>query len=153
MNRIALSWLAHLVTAVVVAGCGASLTDPEGTPDAVPVVSHLSSAVGDTVTLELGESVTFEAAGIDVTFLRLVGDSRCPVGLTCVWEGDAEVEVRVTTADGGSDVRLHTTLEPRSVAVGAFVLLLVDVLPHPTDDFAADPPAPRIAVSLRSAAG
>ncbi len=150
MNGLALSSLLPLVTTAVLAGCGASLTAPEVTPDPVPVVSHLTSTVGDTVALELGQSVTFAPTGTEVTFLRLVGDSRCPVGLTCVWEGDAEVELRVGTDDGDSDLRLHTTLEPRSVTMGAFVLELVDVLPHPTDDPATDPATPRVVISLRS---
>lgn len=153
MNRIAFPSLAHLVTAVVVAGCGASLTDTGVTPDPNPAVSELTRAVGDTVALEIGESVTFEPAGTEVTFLRLVGDSRCPIGVTCVWEGDAEVEVRVITEAGQSTVRLHTTLDPRSVAVGDFVLELVDVLPHPTDDPQADPAMPSIVLSLQGATG
>ena len=130
----------HLVAAVALAGCGDSLTDPGTTPDPDPAVTKASYAsIGDTVTLELGASAIFEPAGVEVTFLRLVGDSRCPVGVTCVWEGDAEVEVRVATGESGSQVRLHTSLEPRAVSIGAYVVQLVDVLPHPIDDPLADP--------------
>ena len=153
MNRLALPSLLYLVTTAVVAGCGASLTDPGVTPDPDPTAAHLASAVGDTVTVELGESVTFEPTGTELTFLRLVGDSRCPIGVTCVWEGDAEVEVEVVTDDGSSRVRLHTSLEPQMVAIGALLLDLVDVLPHPTDDPAADPAPPVIVIHLRSATG
>lgn len=136
------------VLLTVFLGCGSNLTAPSATPEPDPAVATSTVAASDTVTLELGASATFEPAGIRVTFLRLVEDSRCPIGLTCVWEGDAEVRLGVDTKEGAEEVTLHTTLEPRSVPIGQLVLMLVDVLPRPTEDPMADPGTTRILLRL-----
>ena len=144
--------LALLATSALL-GCGAGLTDPGTTPDPDPSVTEETyAAVGDTVRLDVGASVTFQPMGVQVTFLRLVDDSRCPVGVTCVWEGDAEVEIRVSIDGDTRLTRLHTTLEPRAVTLGANALQLVDVLPYPIDDPLADPALPTIVVTLGAAA-
>ena len=66
-----------------------------------------------TLELSVGDTVPVPDTQASVTFVRVVEDSRCPKGVQCVWEGDATIEVRVTS--GGSEpesVQLH--LNPRS---------------------------------------
>ena len=46
------------------------------------------------VKIELGKTVTFKKA--TVTFLKVVEDSRCPLDVNCIWEGQATVLVEVT---------------------------------------------------------
>ena len=48
--------------------------------------------------------------GSQLTYLRLVNDSRCPPDVRCVWAGDAEIRLRWQPDDGsGSDFSLHTS--------------------------------------------
>jgi hypothetical protein len=51
----------------------------------------------------------FEAVG---------GDSRCPVDVRCVWEGDAAVRVTVSGRDGRTPIELHTA--DRLASPGSF---------------------------------
>ena len=147
MTSPAASRLLRLFVLVVafLPACGSAFVGPE-TSD--PSVGALAREAGDTVSLELGESARFEVEDVEVTFHRLVADSRCPADVTCVWEGDAEVRVLVVTDDHSENLSLHTTLEPRSVAVGSLSLELLEVLPHPVSDPRANPAIPRILIRL-----
>ena len=64
--------------------------------------------VAATLELGVGDTSRVPDTQVSVTFVRVIEDSRCPKGVQCVWEGDATIEVRVTS--GGSDpetVQLH----------------------------------------------
>lgn len=140
---------ASLVALVVFTmGCGSSSAEPEGSGDPNQTFEDGPVAVGDTTTLELGKRVTFGETGIEVTFLRLAGDSRCPIGVTCIWEGDAEVRLLLDAPAAHAEVALHTTLDPRAVDVDSYTLELVDVLPYPIEGEPADPATRRIVITL-----
>jgi hypothetical protein len=58
--------------------------------------------------------------GLKVTFVSVRNDSRCPINARCIWEGDAEVVLRVTVGNRKpQEVILHTTLDPRLVTIPA----------------------------------
>lgn len=110
------------------AGCGGAATD---TPEPY-IVSHTISA-GDTVRLQLGEAAALAGSAVVIRFSSVEGDSRCPVDVVCVWEGDAHIRLEVRHA-GTVRIRadLHTTLQPRSVRYDDLEFHLVDVAPAPT---------------------
>lgn len=143
MGRI--SGIALATVYGVAVGCGVTPTTPDpgaGGPSESVVV------VQDSAPIALGETVTFESFGASVTYLALLSDSRCPTGVTCVWEGDAEVEVRVATSGGTVVGVLHTTLEPRRLVVGSVVVELIDVTPYPQEGVVVDPSDTRIVVRV-----
>lgn len=61
------------------------------------------------LTKDIGEEITicFEEKGtikdyenqIDLKFIHLVEDSRCPEGVQCIWAGRAVVEIRINSTD------------------------------------------------------
>jgi hypothetical protein len=71
-----------------------------------------------------------EAARLNVGFLRVKSDSRCPVNVACVWAGDAVVEVRLSDPRWINTVQLHTTLEPRAVTALGYRLELKTLAPE-----------------------
>jgi hypothetical protein len=59
--------------------------------------------------LSVGDSFRVPGRALSITFVRVVSDSRCPTGVTCVWEGDAAIAVRVTgDAVEPETLELHT---------------------------------------------
>lgn len=70
---------------------------------------------------------TGTVGGPRVTPLRVLEDSRCPVGTQCVWAGRVKVSVRIDLGSG-SQMREMTLGEPQGVADGS--LTLVEVLPE-----------------------
>lgn len=87
------------------------------------------------VTLEPGQEKRVAGTVVRVGFVRVVGDSRCPVDVTCVWEGNAEVEVGLSVGTGPTvALRLNTSLEPRTQTRNGLKLSIADLLPRPRSD-------------------
>lgn len=61
------------------------------------------------LTKDIGEEITicFEEKGtikdnenqVELKFIHLVEDSRCPEGVQCIWAGRAVVEIRINSTD------------------------------------------------------
>ena len=130
---------------VLAVACGSGPTDPELAPD-LPVTVLV--AEGDTAAIGLGESTLLPAAGVSVTYVALVSDSRCPTGVTCVWEGDAAVRVEMESLGQRVTAELHTAFQPRSVALGDVVVELLEVRPYPAIDHLADPAVASMVVAV-----
>jgi hypothetical protein len=78
-----------------------------------------------------GQSASVEGASIRVSFLRVVGDSRCPADALCVQGGDAIVEIQVhPDSSGGVPYELHTG-DMRPVQHGDLTIELVQLSPYP----------------------
>lgn len=91
-------------------------------------------AIGDQITLRAGESVTVQPRNVVLQFAEVLSDSRCPVEVTCVWEGDAEVSVRAVASDGTSaDLRLHTRGGTPDPSFKGLTLHLVGLSPQPKE--------------------
>lgn len=71
-----------------------------GVACATAATTALSPSPPRQLTLAVGEAVEAAAGGPRITFLRVVDESRCPTGVSCVWDGDATVEVRAAADTG-----------------------------------------------------
>lgn len=111
--------LSSLAALVVLASCGTS-------PAAARPVS-----LGEPFTLAPGETAQVEGAGLTVTFESVSADSRCPMDVTCVWEGDAVVLVSARPATAVPR-ELHTSGRFTTEAeVGEYRVRLVALTPVP----------------------
>lgn len=79
-------------------------------------------------TLKVGDSVLLNNE-LQISFVRVGPDSRCPVDVICVWEGDAEVRLKLKKGSIEKDVLLHTSLSPRSIVFDGYEIILSEVLP------------------------
>ena len=108
----------------------------------LPITALLTSALAASLTLVVGETRPVDGLAARVTFVGVAADSRCPAGTTCVWEGDAAVDIRLQPDEGPAHlVRLHTSgREPReAVAAGLRVVLdRLDPYPDATAPIAPD---------------
>jgi len=66
--------------------------------------------LGEPFDLKVAHAVSFPVDGKDLTirFLRVVEDSRCPVDVTCVWEGDAVARFELERGSETASFELHT---------------------------------------------
>ena len=87
----------------------------------------------DTVFyLRVGQEVRSPDTVMRIGFGGVGGDSRCPVDVVCIWEGDAAVEIGVAFGMGPTvPYVLHTALEPRGVELGIYRIRLVELRPAP----------------------
>src|SRR5436853_321878 len=74
---------------------------------------------GAEFSLSLGKTAAVTGTPYRITFNRVSEDSRCPVDVTCVWAGDAKVELTITRKGAPGDVRIVSLTPPNTdVTVG-----------------------------------
>ena len=101
---------------------------PASTPiPTIPTKPLIEPKLDDEIQIKFGESVTLEKGKLTIKFKSLVGDSRCPQGVVCVWAGNAEVILEVSK----NKIAFNTTLDPRQQVVGDYNIQLRDVIPDP----------------------
>jgi hypothetical protein len=90
-----------------------------------------SNAVGDTVRAKFGTPVT--SHGVQVTFTKLVNESRCAANAICIWAGDATITARFTKDGQSTDATLHTNGQSgaTSATVGGVEFRLIGLTPYP----------------------
>jgi hypothetical protein len=89
------------------------------------------------MTLRVGEEKAVANSVVRLAFGQVLEDSRCPVDVMCVWQGNAMVELGIRAGMGPTcPIRLNTTLEPRSTVWNGIRISVLELQPTPR---AADP--------------
>ena len=121
---------------LLVAACGPTGAASPPTPPAAGAQPEIT--LGQEFALRVGQTAALGGgAGIRLTFEAVREDSRCPVGVTCIWAGDAVVAVTVDDTGGGGTrtlVEFHTNPSVDAEAVfGGYTLRLVGLSPVPRE--------------------
>lgn len=72
-------------------------------------LENLQVQLNEEFSLSIGQRAFIEEEKVEVGFIQVVEDSRCPTGVTCIWAGRIICEIELTLA--GSSHRL-TLNEP-----------------------------------------
>lgn len=128
-------FLAVLALTGAIAGC--ELLSLDRTSNEDPRVVALS-AQASTVEIAYGETVAFEESNLRLTF-EAVEDSRCPMDVVCIWEGEATVGLRLKGPDATSTLELKIPglvevpyERGAAVTAGGYDFRLVQLLPYPS---------------------
>ncbi len=89
----------------------------------------------ETFTLAPGDRARVDGVDLTVLFDQVASDSRCPVNVVCVWEGDAVVKATLSQpGQSSSTVELHTSAQSaRKVTYGSLTVTLVGLAPEPRE--------------------
>ena len=92
-----------------------------------------SFGLNQEVTLKTGDILSSKSENLSVKVLK-ISDSRCAIGVVCVWQGEATVtlEVKETSSfDEAIGTVILSTFHQQVDTVNNFILKLIDVLPYP----------------------
>ena len=120
------SWI-MLVALAALAACPSPVTIANDGPRTA--ISRVT--VGSAFDLRVGEVAEVAGTGVRIRFDGVRQDSRCPTSVQCVWSGDAELALRITTPAGSTDLLLHTHVDPRTANVAGHLLRLEELRPYP----------------------
>ena len=96
---------------------------------------------GASFMLAPGQTAAVRGTDIRITFRQVREDSRCPVDVTCVWAGDAKIEVTIARNGAADDTRILSITPPKHEAVvGNLRIRFVSLAPVPRQ---ADANVPR----------
>ena len=94
--------------------------------------------VNERFTLAPNEVATVRDVNLNVQFVNVTGDSRCPGDAICIQGGDALVHIRVLDGGAVSSYELHTGDSSRATVTHNQVRIsLVELQPYP---FSSRPP-------------
>ena len=77
-----LSWIMPIII-VLLSGCA-------GQP------GEINANLGEHFSLAIGQSASITGENLKIHFIEVVGDSRCPQGVTCIWAGEASSLIEIT---------------------------------------------------------
>ncbi len=91
-----------------------------------------------TVVLAIGTPQRAPGSELTVAFEAVVADSRCPIGVQCIWAGDAAVRLRLSAPNlAHTTATLHTNLDTaKETTYAGWKVSLQAVTPAPTADAA-----------------
>ncbi len=124
-----LTFLIGFALLITLARCGQSGAANEGALESI----HLP--LPDTLDLAYQDTLFFSESPGWLTFDALVHDSRCPTGVACIWEGNAEVTFALSQ-DGRQHaftLNTHPTYTT-DTTLADLSIVLVDLMPYPHGD-------------------
>jgi len=86
MKRLRYIVIFAAIVSVLLAGC-----DENQMP--------ITVGLGEVFTIGVGQSARIAIEDMEVTFIEVIGDSRCPQNVNCVWEGVASSHIKITHQD------------------------------------------------------
>jgi hypothetical protein len=92
----------------------------------------LKADLGEQFSLHMGQTAQIEAEQLAIRFNGVSGDSRCPRGVECFWEGEVNCDVVVTYKGESSNITLtQSGAEQSSEATYREYRLIYSVEPYP----------------------
>lgn len=126
------SWSKLILAAVAVAAGACS------SGGSVPTQTGAPSSSARALSIGAGETASVPGSDVTITFRSVTEDSRCPLDVTCVWEGNGRVALTLSSAEGFADAELNTTVQPRQIDFAGMRVVLASLAPYPAGE-AIDP--------------
>lgn len=95
-----------------------------------PALAASPVPLGDPFHVRHGESVEL-THGVKLKFVDMTRDHRCPVDSTCIWQGEAFLEIELQV--GGQTGRASITTESRDRTLLAHRVKLLHLYPSPRE--------------------
>ena len=87
------------------------------------------------IKVRVGKQKKFSRSKINVKFVSLMEDSRCPEGVNCVWAGNAKIKVIISQGSGaGETFEINTNLGAKGATFDSYAVNLVSLTPTPKAD-------------------
>ncbi|MGW3998771.1 hypothetical protein ACWEF6_35225 [Amycolatopsis sp. NPDC004772] len=99
--------------AVVTVGAGSSVAAAP-VPAGATATGTVSAPSGQDVPLRLGQEAAVQGKDLTVRYLRVVADSRCRPGMTCIWQGEATLAFLLKEPGRGESTTAELHSGPRT---------------------------------------
>ena len=97
---------------------------------------------GVAFELPVGKTAALNGNGARITFKQVKEDSRCPTDVTCVWAGDARIELTISRNGSSDDTKILSLSAANSEArSGDIQIRFVGLTPVPRQADANKPRA------------
>jgi hypothetical protein len=122
---------------VAIGDGGAQAGDTPISSDTATASGSFKAVQGEKKEIPIGSTATYSLTGqkVDITFEKILEDSRCPKDVVCIWEGQAKLQFSLTIPSVNLNKTVIATLraghpELGQVSVGSVALALVKLTPE-----------------------
>jgi hypothetical protein len=98
---------------------------------AFAVVDVAAQRKGETTRVQVNTAKRLPRSGLNIRFVELVDDSRCPADTNCVWAGNAQIKIRVTKNGRSHDLTLDTNGPKNAARAEGYSIKLTRLTPEP----------------------
>jgi hypothetical protein len=100
----------------------------------VPTDTGSPSPSAGTLSVNAGETGSVPGSDVRITFRSVTEDSRCPLDVNCVWEGNGRVALTLSSLEDSEEVVLNTTTSPRETVFAGIRIVLSSLAPYPAGE-------------------
>ncbi len=68
--------------------------------------NEIKSSIGKEVILSIGQSVQIDGEDLKISFKKILEDSRCAIGATCIWAGEITFVIEITYENSTEQITL-----------------------------------------------
>jgi hypothetical protein len=90
-----------------------------------------SAQTAEMLTIKAGQQKVAKTSRLKIKFISVTEDSRCPVGVDCVWAGNAKVKVQIIGSRSTKEFEFNTTMGPKGDMLDGWAIYLEDLTPVP----------------------
>lgn len=84
------------------------------------------------IKVGIGRTKSIVRDRLNLRFLTVVEDSRCPIGVNCIQAGNAQIKVQISKPGGQPKIfELNTNGPNQSIMVEGYEVKLTSLTPHP----------------------
>jgi hypothetical protein len=103
-------------------------------------VMSVKAQTNQQIKLAVKKQKTVTKDKLTVKFVSVMEDSRCPIGVDCIWAGNAKIQIKVTSRKGISKTfELNTGIQPQTIQFEGYEIKLGELSPHPKANVPANP--------------
>ncbi|MGB7202120.1 MAG: hypothetical protein WBD16_07615 [Pyrinomonadaceae bacterium] len=102
----------------------------------------------ETFTLKVGKQKTAKKSRLKIKFLSVTEDSRCPVGVDCIWAGNAKVKVQITGTHRSQIFEFNTNLGPKGDIFDGWAITIGNLTPYPHADKPLNPKSYKVKFAI-----
>ena len=85
--------------------------------------------------IQINKQQKFSRSDLNIKFVELVEDSRCPVGTKCVWAGNSKIKIEVKKSGAAKEIiELNTDPKQKSARYNGLLIELLDLTPVPANN-------------------
>ena len=109
------------------------------------IIIDQTFTVGKESTFRLNQLYT-STDGQYTLLIKEIGDSRCPEGVVCKWQGEVSLKGEWTDNKNLSSIELHSVIKDLQKEPNGFTIQIIDAQPYPK--YGNDPKPGDLAVTL-----
>jgi hypothetical protein len=90
-------------------------------------------------SLQIGHEALIRGESLVIEFRSVLEDSRCPIGVYCIWAGNARIRLQVQKRGFASSLNeLNTYVDPRVAIYNEYPIELIRLDPYPREQVPVD---------------